>query len=449
MNCSPGVLSNVGTVYQHTFANAGSYSYHCLSHCLLGMTGVVNVSGGCAPVGMVGGSKHATVRGRVVGVYFPANGKFYAMGGRSSDTAGSDFAHPFEYDPGSNSWTTKSATYPDNQVNNMACGVLADRNPLHLLRGRLGRRRNDGYRSRLPIRPCHGTHQPGCCSLAARRENILPGGFTVFQNKLYILGGFDIQRGRDQPDLGVYPSQHAGYRRAAVLPVPRGYIPTTTIGSFIYTGGGSDITGGAITDTTNSFVYNPVADTIGTIASIPRATGETRGLNFNGKMYVMGGGRIAPNPSNEVDVYDPGPTAGHMGLPFMTARRNFPTDTDGTTTFGWQAAMIAYRAHGFDGNLLQGGERQRQHRPQQQPLLLRQRRRPPDLQRRHQRLLRRRRPPRHLQRRHYHQEFDLRQHRGLGQHHRLAHNGCSRFAACHAEAPRRRVRSASHDCKCG
>ena len=63
---------------------------------------------------------------RSVGVYFPANGKFYAMGGRSADTAGSDFMHPFEYDPSANTWTTKAATYADNQVNNMACAVLTD-----------------------------------------------------------------------------------------------------------------------------------------------------------------------------------------------------------------------------------------------------------------------------------------------------------------------------------
>jgi len=91
-------------------------------------------------------------------------------------------------------------------------------------------------------------------------------------------------------------------------------------------------------------------------------------------------------------------------------------------------------------------ERQRQHRrqPRQQQQRLLQRRRPPPqhLQRRQplaQHLQRRRPPSQHLRRRHYHQEFDLRQHRALAQHHRLAHNGCSRFA----------VRSASHDCKCG
>ena len=33
MNCSPGTLSNQGTVYTHTFAQPGVYSYHCLAHC--------------------------------------------------------------------------------------------------------------------------------------------------------------------------------------------------------------------------------------------------------------------------------------------------------------------------------------------------------------------------------------------------------------------------------
>ena len=46
------------------------------------------------------------------------------MGGRNSDNPGTEFTHPFEYDPGTNAWTIKSATYPDIQVNNIACGVL-------------------------------------------------------------------------------------------------------------------------------------------------------------------------------------------------------------------------------------------------------------------------------------------------------------------------------------
>src|SRR6266404_2914112 len=54
-NCFPGTLSNIGTVYTHTFSRSGIYSYHCIAHCVLGMTGVVNVSGGCAPSGWSAG----------------------------------------------------------------------------------------------------------------------------------------------------------------------------------------------------------------------------------------------------------------------------------------------------------------------------------------------------------------------------------------------------------
>ena len=84
MNCASGVLSNAGTVYTHTFSRSGTYSYFCVAHCFLGMTGVVNVSGGCAPSGWSAGPVHAQACGvRQVGVYFQANGKFYAMGGRT------------------------------------------------------------------------------------------------------------------------------------------------------------------------------------------------------------------------------------------------------------------------------------------------------------------------------------------------------------------------------
>ena len=338
-SCFPGALSNSGTVYTHTFANAGSYSYHCLSHCILGMTGVVNVTGSCGQSGWSAGPDLPSVGVRLVGVYFQANGKFYAMGGRSADTAGSDFTHPFEYDPSSNSWTTKSATYPDNQVNNMACSVLAD--------------------SGTPYIYCVGGSAAGATTATGRvfrydpvtdtisavaapwpTVNIIPGGFTIFQNKLYILGGFDITNGVATNQIWQFTPPTSWVQKTTVLPVARGYIPTTTIGSLIYTGGGADITGGAITDAADSFVYNPVADSISTIANIPRATGETRALNVNNTMWVMGGGRTAPNPSNEVDIYDPVAGTWSIGTPFATARRNFPTDTDGTTRI-WLAGGYA------------------------------------------------------------------------------------------------------------
>ena len=125
MSCFPGVTSNAGAVYTHTFTRSGAYSYHCLVHCAFGMTGVVNVSGGCAPSGWSAGPNLPTVLVRAVGVWFPADGNFYTIGGRTSDSAGSDFQHVLRYSPASNTWTQTGVTLPDNQMNNMACGVLA------------------------------------------------------------------------------------------------------------------------------------------------------------------------------------------------------------------------------------------------------------------------------------------------------------------------------------
>ena len=118
------------------------------------------------------------------------------MGGRSSDAAGSDFMHPFEYNPGTNAWTTKAATYPDNQVNNMACGELLESGThyIYCVGGSAAGATTATARVFF-VQPCYGyshhayrcRHWPGDAG-----GTILPGGFSVINNKLYILGGFNI-----------------------------------------------------------------------------------------------------------------------------------------------------------------------------------------------------------------------------------------------------------------
>ena len=84
-------------------------------------------------------------------------------------------------------------------------------------------------------------------------------------------------------------------------------------------------------DTTDSFKYDPATNGWTPIANIPRATGETRAVVMNGQMWVLGGGRTAPNPSNQVDIYNPVSNTWSVGPPFNTGRRNFPADGDGTS----------------------------------------------------------------------------------------------------------------------
>ena len=264
------------------------------------------------------------------------------MGGRSADTAGSDFTHPFEYDPVANTWTTKAATYADNQVNNMACAVLTDAGTpyIYCVGGSAATQATATDRV-FRYNPVTDVISPVASPWPGAMGTILPGGFSVFNNKLYILGGFNNPVGMVDTIYEFTPNPAGWVLKNAHLPAARGYIPTTTIGNFIYTGGGSMFDPTLIlVDSTDSFRYDPVADSIITIASIPRATAETRALNVNGQMWVMGGGRTAPNPSNEVDIYNPGTNTWSLGTPFVTARRNFPTDTDGTCRI-WLAGGYA------------------------------------------------------------------------------------------------------------
>ena len=76
------------------------------------------------------------------------------------------------------------------------------------------------------------------------------------------------------------PGTNTWVHKSAHLPVPLGYIPTAVIFNLIYTGGGSTWDGSMIHDSNYSFVYDPINDSISSIASIPRATGETRAIPF-------------------------------------------------------------------------------------------------------------------------------------------------------------------------
>src|SRR5262249_23052210 len=285
------------------------------------------------------GPSMPTVLVRAVGVYFSADGNFYSVGGRTSDTAGSDFQHVLRYSPGTNSWTQMGVTLPDNTMNNMACGVLSlGGTPYIYCVGGLGAGQASATTRVVYLQPAT---RPASTLTGADNwpgdsaGTILPGGFAETGNKMYILGGFNINVASTNQIWQFDPNGGVGAKWTPMVNTPEGvmYAPTCAINGIIYVGGASDYQGGTVVDTTNSFSFNPATNTTGAITAIPRATGETRGLAFNGKMLVMGGGRVAPNPSNEVDAYDPVSNTWSVNSPvpmFANARRNFPTDTDGT-----------------------------------------------------------------------------------------------------------------------
>lgn len=276
---------------------------------------------------------------RATGVYFPANGRFYAMGGRMSDAFGSEMTAPYEYNPKTNTWKFKTSPLPDNQVCNMACGVLSvGRTPyIYCVGGTTGGGAMTATKRVFRYNPVTDIIEiVGIEPWNESAPNTLPGGFAVVQNKLYILGGFTIGNEVTNRIFEFTPENALGSQwtqKSATLPVALGYIPAAAIGNLIFTAGGSTFAPCNLTETTNSYVYDPVKDSISLIANTPRATGETHAVSVANEMWVLGGGRTAPNPSSVVDIYNPLTGQWRVGLPLSTGQRNFAAASDGARVF--------------------------------------------------------------------------------------------------------------------
>jgi N-acetylneuraminic acid mutarotase len=301
---------------------------------------------GCAPPGTwATRTSYTNTISRAWGAFYPPDGKFYLMGGRPDDVAGDDFIQVHIYDPATDTWAESNATFADNQNNNMVGGVL-DFGGQQLI-VTVGGSAAGGTTSSSNVQ----TYDPVGDSLQVLTNDpwpgntdgaILPGGAAVYENKLYVFGGFDIGIGMVDTITVFDPSATEGSRwstSTATLPVARGYIPTSVSGGLIYLMGGStwDDVNLTILDSAESSVYDPDADTIAAVTTpIPRATAETRAVTqLDGTVWVLGGGRDAPNPSNEVDVYDPGTDTWSLGPAFTAARRNFAADIDPATGNIW------------------------------------------------------------------------------------------------------------------
>jgi len=299
---------------------------------------------------------------RATGVYFPPNGRFYAMGGRMSDAPGADMTTPYEYNPKTNTWAYKTAPFPDNQVSNMACGVLTARGTpyIYCVGGTAAGGTATATKRVFRYDPVTDTIQTaGIEPWNESAPDTLPGGFAVVQNKLYILGGFTFANGVTNRIFEFTPGNSIGSqwaKKAATLPVALGFVPATAIGDLIFTAGGSTFVPCNLTETKNSFVYNPVEDAISPIANIPRAASETQAVTVANEMWVLGGGRTAPNPSPEVNIYNPLTGQWRVGLPLSMGERNFAAASDGGRVFlagGYNSSAIPLKTAQIHGDASQ------------------------------------------------------------------------------------------------
>jgi N-acetylneuraminic acid mutarotase len=296
---------------------------------------------------------------RATGIYFPANGRFYAMGGRTSDAFGSEMTTPYEFNPKNNTWAFKTAPLPDNQVCNMACGVLnVGRTPyIYCVGGTTGGGATTATNRVFRYDPVADKIETvGIDAWNESAPNTVPGGFAVVQNKLYLLGGLTIGNEVTNRIFEFTPGNSQGSQwtqKNAALPVAMAYLPATAIGDLIFTAGGSTFVPCNLIETNNSYVYDPVKDSVSPIANIPRAVGETQAVTIANEMWVLGGGRTTPPASADVNIYNPVTGQWRAGLPLSAGRRNFPTGSDGVRLFlagGYDSSLAPLKTAQTYGN---------------------------------------------------------------------------------------------------
>ena len=147
----------------------------------------------------------------------PPMGSFMRWAGEHG-WLGNDFAHPFEYNPGSNSWAIKSASFPDNQVSDMACGVLTDSGTpyIYCVGGSAGGQTTATARV-FRYNPVTDMIDTVAAPWPGDTDGItLPGGFSVFNNKLYIVGGFRINTAMSNQIWEFTPTSNLWVQKSAV-----------------------------------------------------------------------------------------------------------------------------------------------------------------------------------------------------------------------------------------
>jgi len=267
---------------------------------------------------------------RVGASAYTPNGNIYLLGGRESDTI---FVNTiYEYNPTADSWTLKSATLPDLSSANAAAAELTDATGDHIYvvgGSASGSITTGSVRIYDPVADVVTTLDTDPWPQGTTH---LPGGWAVYNNILYIFGGFQPSVGMTDAIWKFDPMAAAGTKwtqLSTVLSLARGYIATTELDGYIYLVGGSQFSGGMLTNETIVERFNPADETITTVAPLPTASSNFSAFAYDtstgyptaGKVYAPGG--VFPTAVDVMQVYDPATDTWTTGASLVHATRNY------------------------------------------------------------------------------------------------------------------------------
>ncbi len=301
--------------------------------------------------------------------YYPNTGLIYALGGRSDATTYGDI---YSYNPETGACADTGANMPVpisnytvNLVNNGSADVLCT----------FGGRASTGTPT-LAVQCYNPTTNTATqvATLPSAWTGYTPGAQAVYNNKVYIFGGFNSTTSPyETTRTDRYDPVANTFTQLGALSLARSYLYSAVVDGKIYAFGGTVFDGASLIAQTRAEV---MADPEGTgtwnnaaVADLPSAYDEGVAFGFDsdvnielvaGKVVLIGGGQW-PGETVDVFTYDPATNTYDTSFPdLQNARRNHagvfvPLDTESLTD-GLPGLWVMGGRQGTDVPPYQGAE---------------------------------------------------------------------------------------------
>ncbi len=271
---------------------------------------------------------------RADAAFFPSTGLVYLLGGTTSTSQYNQII--YTYNPATNVWVTAAPTLTDTDTDNLAVALLNGPSGPRIYA--VGGYLTNGYPGGSSIVRVYDPVSGALTNADPWPQPVVPGGWSVYGNKLFIFGG----RGPDGgANAGIWsfdplaPSGSQWVHKQAVLSLARYFSAVATIGNYIYIAGGCQFSpddiaaSGSLSDSPNNESiterYDPATDTISQVAPMLLGSCDFMGYTDGVHLYAPGGGYHAPTTS-ELLCYrrHPGVRHGHALEPALQPRSDLP-----------------------------------------------------------------------------------------------------------------------------
>jgi N-acetylneuraminic acid mutarotase len=148
-------------------------------------------------------------------------------------------------------------------------------------------------------------------------------GTTIFDGKIYIIGGNATSSSAPLNVVEVYDPATDTWETKTPMPTPRSQVSACTFNGKIYVIGGSSGPS-SWTPVSTVYIYDPATDTWSTGADMPSPRTELSLISVQNKIYAIGGIDGSSTGSKSVDIYDPIANTWSNGSNMPTARGTMP-----------------------------------------------------------------------------------------------------------------------------